>query len=75
MARSTMGQDLAVIVWIYTGLIMRCAHAEVDGVHVDAAGVNGKGMNADGARGVGARGVNVDWGVNAGVWWMVQPMV
>ena len=71
MARSTtMGQDLAVIVWIYTGLTMRCAHAEVDGAHVDgvdAAGANGKGVNVDGARGVGTRGANVDWGVNAGV--------
>ena len=75
MGRSTTGQDLAVIVWIYTGLTMRCAHAEVDGAHVDgvdAAGANGKGVNVDGARGVGTRGVgargaNVDWGVNAGV--------
>ena len=75
MGRSTTGQDLAVIVWIYTGLTMRCAHVEVDGAHADAAGANGKGVNVDGARDVGMRGANVDWGVNAGVWWMVQPMV
>ena len=54
---------------------MRCAHVEVDGAHADAAGANGKGVNVDGARDVGMRGANVDWGVIAGVWWMVQPMV
>ena len=57
---------------MYTGLTVRCAHAEADGVQMDgvngadAAGANGEGMNVDGARGVGTRGANVDWGANAG---------
>ena len=50
---------------MYTGLTVRCAHAEADGVHMDgtnsADGVNGvDGANSADATGANGEGVNVD---------------